>query len=118
MEKTLKALALAAAALGLLVPLLGGCGAQTEGNVKGDEYPASADSYVINGERYHILASSQGFVEKGEASWYGKKYHGRKTSSGEIYDMYAMTAAHKTLPLQTWVRVTNQDNKKDRKSVV
>ncbi|MFH1138221.1 MAG: septal ring lytic transglycosylase RlpA family protein [Pseudomonadota bacterium] len=107
-----KSPALALVVLGLLASLLAGCGAQTEGNVKEDAIPAAADFYVINGERYHILGSSQGFVEKGAASWYGQKYHGRKTSSGEIYNMHEMTAAHKTLPLQTWVRVTNLDNKK------
>jgi len=50
------------------------------------------------------------FIQKGNASWYGKKYHGRKTSNGETYDMHAFTAAHKTLPFNTIVRVVNQDN--------
>ena len=64
-------------------------------------------SYVVFGKRYYTLPSAAGFVERGIASWYGKKFHGRETSSGEIYDMYAMTAAHKQLPLPTYVRVTN-----------
>jgi rare lipoprotein A len=64
-------------------------------------------SYVVFGKRYHTKSSSKGHVERGLASWYGKKFHGRKTSSGERYDMYAMTAAHKTLPLPTYARVTN-----------
>lgn len=64
-------------------------------------------SYVVFGKRYHTKSSSEGHVERGLASWYGKKFHGRKTSSGERYDMYAMTAAHKTLPLPTYARVTN-----------
>lgn len=67
-------------------------------------------SYVVLGKRYHVLESSQGFVERGIASWYGKKFHGRRTSSGEAYDMYGMTAAHKNLPLPTYVRVTNLEN--------
>ena len=70
------------------------------------------ESYVVFGKRYHTLKSSNGFVERGIASWYGKKFHGRRTSSGETYNMYAMTAAHKTLPLPTYVRVINLDNKR------
>lgn len=66
--------------------------------------------YTVNGQRYEPLASHQGFVQQGLASWYGRKFHGRKTSNGETYNMYAMTAAHKTLPLGTWVRVTNRSN--------
>ncbi|MDZ7803897.1 septal ring lytic transglycosylase RlpA family protein [Thiohalophilus sp.] len=68
------------------------------------------DSYVVRGRRYHVKTSSQGYVERGHASWYGKKFHGHRTSSGETYDMYAMTAAHKTLPLPTYAEVTNLDN--------
>jgi len=67
-------------------------------------------SYVVLGQRYHTLASSRGYVERGIASWYGTKFHGRSTSSGEPYDMYAMTAAHKSLPLPTYVQVTNLRN--------
>ncbi|MEA3273961.1 MAG: septal ring lytic transglycosylase RlpA family protein [Pseudomonadota bacterium] len=67
-------------------------------------------SYVVFGKRYHTKPSSEGHVEQGLASWYGKKFHGRKTSSGERYDMYAMTAAHKSLPLPTYARVTNLKN--------
>lgn len=70
------------------------------------------DSYVVFGERYHVLDSADGFRQRGTASWYGTKFHGRRTSSGETYDMYLMTAAHKTLPLPTYVRVTNLDNDK------
>ena len=69
-------------------------------------------SYVVFGKRYYVMDSSKGYAEKGIASWYGTKFHGRRTSSGETYDMYAMTAAHKTLPLPTYVRVTNLNNKK------
>ncbi len=67
-------------------------------------------SYVVFGKRYYTLASSDGFSERGIASWYGKKFHGRRTSSGETYDMYAMTAAHTRLPLPTYVQVTNLKN--------
>jgi len=66
--------------------------------------------YKVMGESYTPLLSHEGFVEEGIASWYGKKFHGRKTSNGEIYDMYAMTAAHKTLPLGVFVRVENESN--------
>lgn len=67
-------------------------------------------SYVVRGKRYSVMASSKGYVERGIASWYGTKFHGRRTSSGEPYDMYAMTAAHKHLPLPTYVSVTNLRN--------
>ena len=68
------------------------------------------ESYVVNGKRYYVRKNSTGFVERGIASWYGEKFHGRRTSSGETYDMYAMTAAHKSLPLPTYVQVTNLKN--------
>ncbi len=68
--------------------------------------------YEVYDVRYYVLDSSYGYSERGVASWYGKKFHGRQTSSGEIYDMYAMTAAHKTLPLPTRVRVTHLGNGK------
>jgi len=67
-------------------------------------------SYVVYGERYYTLPTSKGYKERGEASWYGTKFHGKRTSSGEPYDLYAMTAAHKTLPLPSYVEVTNLDN--------
>jgi len=68
--------------------------------------------YVVHGRRYGIMKSSQGFTETGIASWYGNPFHGRKTSNGEIYDMHEMTAAHKHLPLPTYVQVTNTLNGK------
>lgn len=67
-------------------------------------------SYEVLGRRYSVLADSAGFVERGVASWYGTDFHGANTSMGEAYDMYAMTAAHKTLPLPAYVRVTNLEN--------
>lgn len=66
--------------------------------------------YVVYGVTYTPLAEPGGYRERGIASWYGKKFHGRRTSSGEPYDMYAMTAAHKTLPLPSYVRVRNLQN--------
>lgn len=68
------------------------------------------DSYEVFGRRYHVRDSADGYVEEGVASWYGSKFHGRRTSSGETYDMYALTAAHRTLPLPTYVRVTHLDS--------
>lgn len=68
------------------------------------------ESYVVFGKRYYVMDSSKGYVEQGDASWYGTKFHGRRTSSGETYDMHAMTAAHKSLPLPTYVSVRNLEN--------
>lgn len=69
-------------------------------------------SYEVFGQKYHVLTSAEGFRETGLASWYGKKFHGRKTSNGEKYDMFALSAAHKSLPLPSYVRVTNLGNGK------
>lgn len=66
--------------------------------------------YTVLGSTYHVRNSSAGYRETGIASWYGSKFHGKPTSSGEPYDMYKVTAAHRTLPLPTYVRVTNLDN--------
>jgi rare lipoprotein A len=68
--------------------------------------------YDVLGKRYHVLPTSAGYVQRGIASWYGRDFHGLATSSGETYDMHAMTAAHTTLPLPTWVEVTNLANGK------
>ncbi|MBI3562112.1 MAG: septal ring lytic transglycosylase RlpA family protein [Gammaproteobacteria bacterium] len=67
-------------------------------------------SYQVNGQTYYIKTSAEGYVERGIASWYGSKFHGRATSSGEPYDMYKMTAAHPTLPIPCYVQVTNLQN--------
>jgi rare lipoprotein A len=67
-------------------------------------------SYVVLGKRYYPMSTNEGYSEKGIASWYGKKFHGRKTATGEIYNMYQMTAAHKTLPLPSYAEVTNLNN--------
>jgi len=66
--------------------------------------------YEVNGHRYYVMKSSAGYVDRGIASWYGSKFQGRRTSSGELYDMNAMTAAHPTLPIPTYVEVTNLRN--------
>jgi rare lipoprotein A len=66
--------------------------------------------YTINGELYEPLSSHEGFVQSGIASWYGSDFHGKTTSNGDSYDMYAMTAAHKTLPLGVYVKVRNRNN--------
>ncbi len=93
-------------------------------NLPGDAVPreeprsryGNGPYYRVNGDTYKVLDSSYGYSERGVASWYGRKFHGRMTSSQEPYDMYAMTAAHKTLPLPTYVRVRNLKN--DRSIVV
>ena len=110
---------------------IAGCG----GNVKGDGPPSGSTRipdlpgdavpraeprsrygngpvYEVLGKRYTVMPSSDGYRERGVASWYGKKFHGNLTSNREVYDMYAMTAAHKTLPLPTYVRVRNLSNNK------
>ena len=66
--------------------------------------------YTVLGEAYQILPTAKGFTQTGTASWYGTKFHGMRTSSGDLFDMYGMTAAHRNLPLPTYVRVTNNDN--------
>jgi rare lipoprotein A len=73
---------------------------------------ANMRPYTIRGIRYQPLKTGKGFSDEGHASWYGQKFHGHKTANGEIYDMYKMSAAHKTLPLPSFVRVTNLKNGK------
>lgn len=73
--------------------------------LKGHQRP-----YTVMGKRYEPLRSHVGFTQEGIASWYGKDFHGKKTSNGETYDMHAMTAAHKTLPLGVFVKVQNKEN--------
>ena len=71
-------------------------------------------SYTIKGRSYHPMKKAYpGFFQRGIASWYGPGFDGRKTSSGEIYDMHSLTAAHNILPINTLVRVTNLSNNKD-----
>jgi rare lipoprotein A len=106
----------------VLLACLAGCGGATRWEDDGHQQtekvtksqPRSSRGnppfYEVFGERYYVLKSSNGYKERGIASWYGKKFHGKPTSSGEIYNMHAMTAAHKSLPLPTEVRVTNLRN--------
>ena len=106
--------------LALLVSVLTACGGPsyrvrvldtTDSSLKGTQRP-----YEVNGERFDPLRTADGFSEEGMASWYGGDFHGRKTSNGETYDMHLPTAAHKTLPMNVYVRVTNLAN--ERQSVV
>lgn len=68
--------------------------------------------YTVNGKTYRVMANEHGYRERGYASWYGEKFHGHKTSNGEIYDMYQVSAAHKTMPLPGYLRVTNLENQR------
>ncbi len=72
--------------------------------------------YVVMGRRYELMTDYRGYSERGIASWYGTKFHGKYTSNGEVYDLYKMTAAHKTLPIPVYVEVTNLSN--GRKAIV
>jgi rare lipoprotein A len=76
----------------------------------GGKVKASQRPYTVMGKRYEPLKTHVGFTQEGIASWYGKDFHGKKTSNGEVYDMHAMTAAHKTLPLGVFVKVRNKEN--------
>ncbi|HEY0063823.1 MAG TPA: septal ring lytic transglycosylase RlpA family protein [Telluria sp.] len=81
--------------------------------VKAEPYARYANRpYVVFGKTYTPMLDERPFTQKGHSSWYGKKFHGQKTSSGEIYDMYKMTAAHPTLPIPSYARITNVDNGK------
>ncbi|TWI63702.1 rare lipoprotein A [Pseudoduganella lurida] len=74
--------------------------------------PRSNRPYTVLGSTYEPIPNSQPFTQRGMGTWYGKKFHGQRTSSGEIYDMYKMTAAHTTLPIPSYARVTNLANGK------
>lgn len=75
-------------------------------------HPSANLSYKVAGQRYYPQTNAANFSQTGRASWYGPGFHGRRTSSGEVFDMHAMTAAHKTLPIPSYVRVTNLSNGK------
>ncbi|HIG65902.1 MAG TPA: septal ring lytic transglycosylase RlpA family protein [Methyloprofundus sp.] len=70
------------------------------------------ESYVVLGVTYHVLPTNKDYRQQGVASWYGTKFHQKTTASGDVYDMWAMTAAHKTLPIPSYVQVTNLDNQR------
>lgn len=72
--------------------------------------PYKANPYTVLGKTYYPMGESRNYVAQGTASWYGTKFHGQNTANGEVYDLYGMSAAHKTLPLPSYVRVTNLDN--------
>ena len=88
----------------------GGGWSSQNGYTKNGRRKATQRPYVVKGVTYYPIPSSIGYEEKGVASWYGEPFHGRPTSSGEIYDMYGDTAAHKTLPMNTMLLVKNLDN--------
>jgi rare lipoprotein A len=99
-------------------PISDGAGASVPRSLPGDATPreeprsryGNGPYYKVRGQTYKVMDSGRGYQERGVASWYGKKFHGRMTSNQEPYDMYGMTAAHKTLPLPTYVRVRNLKN--------
>jgi len=108
---------------GLAVMVMTGCGSlnpfpQHVYSTPPSETPASSPKtyapktkpYTVMGKRYYPLKTAAGYDEVGKASWYGKDFHGKKTANGQIYNMYGVSAAHKTLPLGTQVRVTNLEN--------
>jgi len=100
------------AAIGFLLLVLGyGC-ATVEPPPPPPTPPGHPRPYKVLGKWYQPLPHARDFSQRGTASWYGEDFHGKKTSSGEIYDMHAMTAAHKTLPLGTYVQVTNLLNRR------
>jgi len=70
------------------------------------------NDYELDGMTYRVLKNAQGYKASGLASWYGSKFHGHQTSNGEVFDMYRLSAAHKTLPIPSFVKVTNIDNNK------
>ncbi len=70
------------------------------------------DEYVVFGKKYRVMPQATGFTQEGDASWYGQKFHGQRTSSGEPFDMFALTAAHRELPIPCIARVTNLSNGK------
>ncbi|MGE5173551.1 MAG: septal ring lytic transglycosylase RlpA family protein [Betaproteobacteria bacterium] len=101
--------------LGCCLLLISACATKKQDAVQPLDYSrqklkASQRPYTVYGRRYEPLQSHEGFSQTGVASWYGKDFHGKTTSSGERYDMNAMTAAHKTLPLGVFVKVKNTDN--------
>jgi rare lipoprotein A len=134
-ERIAAALGVAGFLLASLLVLLVGCGSSPDWPRQADGHPSAVPpdlasipdavprfeppsrygnppEYEVFGQRYRTLVSNDGFEQRGLASWYGTKFHGRRTSSGEPYDMFAMTAAHRQLPLPSYVEVTNLDNGK------
>ena len=96
---------------GGVVPSVSSSGARVAGRIP-EERPRSdaGRTYEVWGVRYQVLSTAEGYEEVGQASWYGPQFNGRPTASGETFDMYDFSAAHRTLPLHTWVEVTNLEN--------
>ena len=90
--------------------LLAGCTNISQKNISASADHDTNSSYRLKGKNYKVMNSSRNYAEQGTASWYGRKFHKKRTSSGERYNMYKLTAAHKTLPLSTYVLVTNLVN--------
>jgi rare lipoprotein A len=101
------------ACVGLLFLLLSGCAKADYTSVDDPSPVATQVPYVINNITYYPIPDASGFSERGVASWYGPDFHGRPTSNGETYNMHEMTAAHKTLPMNTMLLVKNLDNGKE-----
>lgn len=100
-----------AAAAVIFVLLLSACATlPPSGHSHTHTASGAGQSYVISGKRYHVLPTARNYAVRGIASWYGPDFYGKLTASGVRYNMYAMTAASKVLPLGTWVRVTNLEN--------
>ncbi|RJP76104.1 MAG: septal ring lytic transglycosylase RlpA family protein [Desulfobacteraceae bacterium] len=97
----------------LCMALTAGCARMRPDTPPPKAIPGQPKPYKVLGQWYQPISHAGGFQQDGIASWYGDQFHGKKTSNGEIYDMHAMTAAHKTLPLGTWVRVYNKKNEKE-----
>ena len=97
----------------LLLLFLYSCSAGRSPSPVSRPAPGYPKPYQVFGKWYQPVPDSKGFRERGLASWYGRDFHGKKTANGEIYDMHEMTAAHKTLPLGTFVKVFNLDNDKE-----
>ncbi len=100
---------LIAASISILL-LMQGCASKPSYPGRTGKRRGTQKAYTIAGKTYYPLPSAQGFRQTGYASWYGPGFHGKKTANGERYNMHAMTAAHRILPMNTWVRVRNLDN--------
>ncbi|BEQ15005.1 septal ring lytic transglycosylase RlpA family protein [Desulfoferula mesophila] len=98
--------------LGAIMLLVGACGPTVVPPPPAGRDLPKGKPYTVWGRTYQPFTQAHGFEQRGLASWYGPKFQGRLTSSGEVYDMEKMTAAHKLLPMNTWVEVVNQDNGK------
>lgn len=101
--------------MSLILAVIAGCGGKSSSEAQRGQMGGGqrgTKPYTIRGETYYPLLSAHGFREEGIASWYGRDFHGKKTANGERYDMHGMTAAHKLLPFNTQVKVTNKSNGK------